>query len=103
MAVVDRCICHNISFEEIRKVAVEKELTTVEQLQTKNIWSTSCRLCEQYIEEVLVTGQASFILFPAKGMIGLYHRGNVLHSCGSLQTVSPARIVWLVSGSRFNR
>lgn len=64
MAVVDRCICHNISFEEIRKVAVEKELTTVEQLQNKNICSTNCRLCEPYIEKMLVTGQTSFNLFP---------------------------------------
>ncbi len=64
MAVVDRCICHNISFEEIRKVAVEKELTTVEQLQNKNICSTNCRLCEPYIEKMLVTGQTSFSLIP---------------------------------------
>lgn len=64
MAAVDRCICHNISFEEIRKAANEKNLTTVEQLQNENISTTNCRLCEPYIEKMLATGQTSFRLIP---------------------------------------
>jgi len=57
---VDRCICHNILFTEIKRIADERGFTTLEELQKANISSTSCKLCLPYVKEVLKTGKTSF-------------------------------------------
>jgi bacterioferritin-associated ferredoxin len=57
---VDRCICHQITFEEIYRIAQERGLRTVEEIQTEKLCSTSCRLCQPYIEEMLRTGRTVF-------------------------------------------
>lgn len=62
MPIVDRCICHQITFEEIKKIAKSKGLSTIEQLQREKISSTNCRLCKPYIERMLETGETSFNL-----------------------------------------
>lgn len=64
MSVVNRCICHKITFEEIKKIAISKNLTSVEQLQYENICTTHCQLCRPYIEKMLETGETSFKLIP---------------------------------------
>jgi bacterioferritin-associated ferredoxin len=58
---IDRCICHNISFEEIKKVAEIKDFQNLEELREANICSNSCKICGPYISEVLKTGRTSFI------------------------------------------
>lgn len=57
---VDRCICHNILFREIKRIADERGITTLEELQVEKISSTSCKLCLPYVREMLKTGQTSF-------------------------------------------
>ncbi len=57
---IDRCICHKISFEEIRKISETQNFNTIEQLQEKRICSTNCRLCVPYIKVLLKTGKTSF-------------------------------------------
>lgn len=57
---VNRCICHQISFSEIKEIASEKNLTTIEELQAEEICSTNCRLCVDYIRQMLKTGETSF-------------------------------------------
>lgn len=57
---VTRCICHQISFEEIKKISDNKEFDTVEKLRVEGICSTNCRLCEPYIKMMLKTGEVSF-------------------------------------------
>ncbi len=57
---VDRCICHQITFEEIRKAADERGLRTVQEIQAEKLSSTNCRLCLPYIEQMLQTGETSF-------------------------------------------
>ncbi|TVQ02055.1 MAG: (2Fe-2S)-binding protein [Balneolaceae bacterium] len=57
---IDRCICHKITFEELLHIAREKGLKTVEELQTENLGSTQCKLCEPYLRKMLETGQVSF-------------------------------------------
>lgn len=60
MMPVDRCICHQISFAEVKEIAREKGYTTVKELRVENICSTNCRLCEPYIQQVLETGETIF-------------------------------------------
>ncbi|MCC5940230.1 MAG: (2Fe-2S)-binding protein [Balneolaceae bacterium] len=57
---VDRCICHNILFKEIKRIADERGFTTLEELQDAKISSTSCQLCLPYVKQVLKTGKTSF-------------------------------------------
>ena len=57
---VNRCICHDVSFRDIKETASEKGIYSLEQLREEGICSTQCKLCEPYIREMLRTGQTSF-------------------------------------------
>jgi len=57
---VDRCICHKITFSDIKKIADEKGYSTIEELQKANISSTNCKLCQPYVKEMLRNGKTSF-------------------------------------------
>lgn len=57
---VDRCICHQISFLEIKQIANERGIHSLQELQAEKICSTNCRLCEPYINKLLQTGEVSF-------------------------------------------
>ena len=51
--LVNRCICHEHSFEEIKEYAKEKGYTDLEDLQIDNYCSNGCRICAPYVEMVL--------------------------------------------------
>ncbi|MDX1671364.1 MAG: (2Fe-2S)-binding protein [Balneolaceae bacterium] len=57
---VDKCLCHNRSFEEIRRLAEEDSCDSVEQLQAADLCGRGCGLCIPYVEILLETGQTSF-------------------------------------------
>ncbi|MEP1152131.1 MAG: hypothetical protein ABJH08_10430 [Balneola sp.] len=58
--LVNRCICHERSFEEIKEYAKEKGYTDLEDLQIDNYCSNGCRICAPYVEMVLETGETEF-------------------------------------------
>lgn len=58
---VDQCICHEITFEEIKIIVKEKGYTSIEEIQEAGISSTNCKMCEPYIREMLKTGETSFV------------------------------------------
>jgi len=60
MGKVNRCICSNISFEEIKKIAEKHDFSTVEELRDNGICANNCRLCERYISRMLQTGKTAF-------------------------------------------
>jgi bacterioferritin-associated ferredoxin len=57
---VTRCICHDKSFEEIKKYAEENNISSLDELQSQNFCSNSCRMCSPYVEIVLESGQTDF-------------------------------------------
>lgn len=57
---INRCICHDITFVEIKEIAAGQNLSTIEELRQEKICSTQCKLCEPYIREMLRTGRTSF-------------------------------------------
>lgn len=57
---VDRCICHEITFAEIKRIATEKKLDYVKEIQENGIACTNCKLCVPYVELVLKTGETVF-------------------------------------------
>lgn len=58
---VDRCICHDISFIEIKQIAKERGFTSLEEIQEARVSSTNCKMCEPYIRAMLKTGKTSFM------------------------------------------
>lgn len=58
---INRCICSEIYFSEVKKIAEEKDLKTVEELQKAGICAKSCQLCVPYIKEMLRTGETEFV------------------------------------------
>lgn len=57
---VDRCICHNISFSQIKKIVEARKFSSIDELRVENICSTNCKLCDPYIREMLKTGETVF-------------------------------------------
>jgi NAD(P)H-nitrite reductase large subunit len=57
---VNKCLCHNRSFEEIKMYAQKHDIDTIEELQARNICSCGCRMCLPYVEKMLATGKTSF-------------------------------------------
>lgn len=57
---VDRCICHEITFADIKMVANERGLSTVRELQTNRIACTNCKLCIPFVELMFETGETIF-------------------------------------------
>lgn len=57
---VERCICHQIHFKDIREIAAQKALTTVEELQEEKVCCTNCKLCVPYVRRMLQTGKTQF-------------------------------------------
>lgn len=57
---VTKCICHDRSFEDIKRYTEANDITSVEELQEERYCSSSCRLCAPYVELVLQTGKTTF-------------------------------------------
>jgi len=57
---VDRCVCHEITFAEIKRIASEKNLNSVKEIEENRIACTNCKLCIPYVELVLETGETEF-------------------------------------------
>lgn len=58
--MVNRCICSNISFADVKIIAKNKNLTTVDELRLNEVCCRHCELCRPYVEEMLETGETSF-------------------------------------------
>lgn len=58
---VDRCVCADISFERLKRIARERGLD-FETLRRETGAGLGCGLCAPYIERVLTTGRTSFDL-----------------------------------------
>ncbi|NET33420.1 MAG: hypothetical protein F6K19_15595 [Cyanothece sp. SIO1E1] len=59
--LVNKCVCHNTSFEDIKKYVEEHQVKTVRELQASDICSTKCQMCEPYVELVIKTGEVEFV------------------------------------------
>tara|TARA_R110000868_G_scaffold304437_14_gene565192 strand:+ start:36442 stop:36663 length:222 start_codon:yes stop_codon:yes gene_type:complete len=58
--LVNRCICHNKTFTEIKEYAEQEEITEVSELQAMDFCSNNCRMCEPYLELMFETGETAF-------------------------------------------
>lgn len=60
---VTGCVCHDISFEELKQIARESK-SSFDELSKKTSCCTGCGMCEPYVRLMLRTGQTSFEALP---------------------------------------
>ena len=54
--MVDRCVCHEMTFRELREVAAREGLG-LEELSRRTGCGTTCAMCRPYIAVMLATGR----------------------------------------------
>ncbi len=57
---IDRCICFDVPFAHLKKVAGDTGASTVEALQAHAVFGQKCGLCRPYVRRMLRTGQTAF-------------------------------------------
>ena len=57
---VNRCVCMNVTFEELRAWADARGVRDIEPLRERFGCGRGCSLCVPYIRAMLTTGRASF-------------------------------------------
>lgn len=60
MKSVTKCVCKRVTFAEVKVIAAEKELQTLEALMEEKICGTGCGMCRLYIKKMLITGEVEF-------------------------------------------
>jgi NAD(P)H-nitrite reductase large subunit len=58
--MVDRCVCFDKTFAEMKKVIDKYGITTFDELKKYFIFAENCRTCVPYIELVLKSGKTEF-------------------------------------------
>ncbi|MBX7045273.1 MAG: (2Fe-2S)-binding protein [Ignavibacteria bacterium] len=58
--LINRCVCSNIKFSEVKKIMTENNLSTLEQVREFIEVSQNCQLCAPYINKMIETGETEF-------------------------------------------
>lgn len=70
MACVDRCVCHNLTFVQLKEIARDHG-HDFDRLMSATGCGESCGMCRQYIEKMLQTGETRFAVIPRSARVGL--------------------------------
>ena len=57
---IDRCYCFEQRFEDLKAVAQDEGVQTVEALQEHVTFGENCQLCHPYVRRMLRTGETVF-------------------------------------------
>jgi len=57
---IDRCMCYQRTFEELKAVAEETGSESLEELQEHAVFGHNCQLCHPYVRAMLDTGTTVF-------------------------------------------
>jgi len=63
---VNRCVCFDVPFEELKKIAEEHGCSTIEDLQEHIDFGLGCGMCCPYVKRMLSTGQIEFVPLSVK-------------------------------------
>ncbi len=74
---VDRCICREVSFLELREIAVRLGCRSVAQLQQYREVSDRCQLCLPYVQATIETGRTVHPLLEPDDAAALVDRSGV--------------------------
>lgn len=70
MSVVDRCVCQNITFAELKEIALRLG-NDLESLLSETGCGEGCGMCRPYIEQMLKTGEIEFPVIRRPRPMGL--------------------------------
>lgn len=57
---IDRCYCFQQRFADLKAVAQDEGVRTVEALQEHVTFGENCKLCHPYVRRMLRTGETAF-------------------------------------------
>ena len=57
---VERCVCFDKTFAELKAVADKTGARTLEELQEHVEFGLACRICNPYVRRMLKTGEVVF-------------------------------------------
>ena len=57
---IDRCVCFNVTFADLARMAEATGAASVEALQQHRTFGQKCRLCHPYVRRMLRTGETAF-------------------------------------------
>lgn len=57
---IDRCICYDRTFDELRRVAEANSAHSIDALQRYIDFGLQCELCHPYVRRMLRTGETWF-------------------------------------------
>ena len=57
---IDRCLCYDRTFAELKAVAESEDARSVATLQEHVTFGQNCQLCHPYVRQMLRTGQVVF-------------------------------------------
>lgn len=57
---VNKCICNNISFKDLKEIAVCNNVKNIEELCSFVTVAANCKLCAPYIIKMLESGKTGF-------------------------------------------
>ena len=60
MPCIDRCVCFDRTFADLKHVALATRASTVEALQAHAAFGEKCGLCHPYVRRMLRTGETVF-------------------------------------------
>lgn len=72
---IDRCVCRQIPFDDLRNVAAEESLG-LEALLDSTGCGSSCGLCVPYIQAMLATGRTTFPVMSPRELERMCKGGN---------------------------
>ncbi|MEX1055537.1 MAG: (2Fe-2S)-binding protein [Rhodothermales bacterium] len=67
---IDRCVCFQVRFSELKKVALKTGAGTIEELQQEVDFGLRCKLCHPYVNRMLRTGETVFSEIISDEQIG---------------------------------
>lgn len=62
--MVTRCVCFNVRFSELKKLARKHNARTIEELQRYVHFGHNCQRCHPYVKLMLATGRTTFDVLP---------------------------------------
>jgi bacterioferritin-associated ferredoxin len=57
---VTRCICFNVSFEELKSISEKEKIEDIEKLREKKEFGLNCGMCNHYVKMMLKSKKSSF-------------------------------------------
>ena len=64
--MVTRCVCFNVRFAELKKIASKHNARTIDELRQHVRFGENCGRCLPYIQLMLETGKTVFEVIPAE-------------------------------------